>query len=259
MHSLCSRRCLGGSTEGVLYDTLSPLKLRYRFAFLFFVLFAIFGTANVVTGIFVEVASHWARKDSSSLEQVAAEKKVEVIKRLSDLFQDLDVSGDGKLTFEGMKHAMSDVSRGLVNSFHALDLEVTDVRTLFLLLDRDRKGYINLNEFLLGCFRLTGEAKTLDVMKLQYQCEWMMHNMLTIVDTLMLDRACARRTSEDTPQTQIAHHTPGGRHAPAPEVEPKLKSAVEFHHMSAFAASQQLGKLVGRTRSAPAGTVAANL
>ncbi|CAK0840778.1 unnamed protein product, partial [Prorocentrum cordatum] len=45
-------------------------------------------------------------------------------------------------------------------------------------------GYINMTEFLLGCFRLTGEAKTLDLLKLQYQSEWMMHNIMKILDAL---------------------------------------------------------------------------
>jgi len=174
----------GGVNWGELFEALSPLALHFKFVFLFFVLFAIFGAANVVTGIFVEIANHWARNDKASQEQEATEKRVTSIKRLHELFVELDPGGHGTLTFESMHEALLDVNNNLVSSFHALDLEVTDVRTLFLLLDRDRKGFINMEEFLLGCFRLKGEAKTLDVMKLQYQCEWMMHNMVNMLDII---------------------------------------------------------------------------
>ncbi|CAK0843020.1 unnamed protein product [Prorocentrum cordatum] len=83
-----------------------------------------------------------------------------------------------------MQEAIATGDDRLVSSFHALELEIMDVRTLFLLLDRDRKGYVSTDEFLLGCFRLKGEARTLDIMKLQYQCEWIMHNVLSMSDNL---------------------------------------------------------------------------
>jgi len=186
----------GGINWGVLFEALSPLAVHFRFVFLFFVLFAIFGAANVVTGIFVEIANHWARNDKASQEHGATEKRLTSIKRLQELFNELDPGGDGTLTFESMHEALLDVNNGLVSSFHALDLEVTDVRTLFLLLDRDRRGFINVEEFLLGCFRLKGEAKTLDVMKLQYQCEWIMHNMASMMN--MLNRLDALGKTESS-------------------------------------------------------------
>jgi len=174
----------GGINWGVLYEALSPLAVHFRFVFLFFVLFAIFCAANVVTGVFVEIATHWARNDKASQEQAAAEERLSTITRLQSIFNDLDPGGHGTVTLERMHEALLDAGGHLVSSFHALDLEVTDVRTLFLLLDRDRKGCVNVEEFLLGCFRLKGGAKTLDVIKLQYQCEWMMHNMVSILDIL---------------------------------------------------------------------------
>jgi len=174
----------GGINWGELFEALAPLAVHCKCVFLFYVLFAIFGAANVVTGIFVEIANHWARNDKASQEQEATEKRITSIRRLRELFDELDPGGHGTVTFESMHEALLDANGRLVSSFHALDLEVTDVRTLFLLLDRDRKGFINVEEFLLGCFRLKGEAKTLDVMKLQYQCEWIMHNMVSMMDTL---------------------------------------------------------------------------
>jgi len=217
----------GGINWGVLFEALSPLAVHFRFVFLFFVLFAIFGAANVVTGIFVEIANHWARNDKASQEHGATEKRLTSIKRLQELFNELDPGGDGTLTFESMHEALLDVNNGLVSSFHALDLEVTDVRTLFLLLDRDRRGFINVEEFLLGCFRLKGEAKTLDVMKLQYQSEWMMHNIANMLDIM---------TSRDA--WQKAEATP---HYGAEE--PSFGFTTDFRSFPALVACQQLAQL----------------
>jgi len=62
----------------------------------------------------------------------------------------------------------------------AFGLDITEVQTLFLLLDRDQKGVIDIDDFLLGCMRLKGGAKTLDVAKMQYDCEWIVHNLETL-------------------------------------------------------------------------------
>lgn len=183
----------GGVNWGDLYDALMPLGLQFRCVFLFFVLFAIFGAANVVTGIFVEIANHWSRFDTHTQLQAEMEQKVFYIRALQDLFNDLDTDGSGTLTLESMQDAIQDDR--LVNSFHALHLDLMDVRTLFLLLDRDRKGYIDIEEFLLGCFRLKGEAKTLDVMKLQYQCEWIMHNVVKLQDGMNISGVAVRPSS----------------------------------------------------------------
>ncbi|CAK0827225.1 unnamed protein product [Prorocentrum cordatum] len=229
----------GGINWGVLFATLSPLAVHFRFVFLFFVLFAIFGATGL--GIFVEIANHWARNDKASQEQAAAEKRIGSIKRLHDLFMELDPGGHGTVTFEGMLEAVLNVDKGLVSSFHALELEVTDVRTLFLMLDRDRKGYINLEEFLLGCFRLKGEAKTLDIMKLQYQSEWIMHNIANILDIL---------TSRDIPDTWRPQTSPRHDAATPTSAYQHVRAMVgtgastDFRkNFPAMVASQQLAQL----------------
>jgi hypothetical protein len=233
----------GGMDWGVLFETLSPLAVHFRFVFLFYVLFAVFGAANVVTGIFVEIANHWARNDKASREEAATEKRLGSLKSLHELFNELDPGGNGTLTLEGMHEALLDVDNRLVSSFHALELEVTDVRTLFLLLDRDRKGFINVDEFLLGCFRLKGEAKTLDVMKLQYQCEWMMHNMVNIIDILTSrDRwdKMDGRNSWDNVEAARSTRSAADTGAGAP---------TDFRNVSALTVSQQLGQVLGRSVS----------
>merc|ERR1719277_967455 len=92
----------------------------------------------------------------------------------------MDTDGSNNITVEEFKIAMKD--KRVLAYFNALKLDFTDVMTLFVLLDRDQNGEINLDEFLRGCMRLKGEAKSLDVAKLQYEAEWLMHNMGYLLD-----------------------------------------------------------------------------
>ncbi|CAK0891099.1 unnamed protein product [Prorocentrum cordatum] len=195
--------------------------------------------------IFVEIANHWALNDKASREQAATEKRHSSLKRLYHLFNDMDPGGHGTLTLEGMHEALLDENSHLVSSFHALELEVTDVRTLFLLLDRDRKGFINLEEFLLGCFRLKGEARTLDIMKLQYQCEFIMHNLVNISDVLTRRDACDTWGAAPSPRGSGAD-TPAGAHT-------------DFRNFSAAVVRQQLGEVLRKSGSAAQSSAAASL
>merc|ERR1740121_2840658 len=49
----------------------------------------------------------------------------------------------------------------------SLDLEISDVDAFFNLLDYDGNGAVDIDEFTLGCMRLKGTARSLDVARLQ--------------------------------------------------------------------------------------------
>jgi len=177
----------GGVDWGELYNVLDPLGFHFQFILLFFVLFAVFGAANVMTGIFVEIAKQWAHNDRDMQVQEELNKRVFYLRAMEELFSELDPDNTGILTLKDFQDLLMNDKR-ILHTFHALQLELMDVRTLFLLLDRDRKGFINVEEFLLGVLRLRGDAKQMDVMKLQYQTEWIMHNLGSVGETLELLR-----------------------------------------------------------------------
>merc|ERR1711874_142628 len=52
---------------------------------------------------------------------------------------------------------------------NAMKLDVSDARTLFMLMDYDQSGEVNIYEFLDACIQLHGEAQRID-MKIM-QCE----------------------------------------------------------------------------------------
>eukprot|EP00747_Dinoflagellata_sp_TGD_P179883 gnl/TRDRNA2_/TRDRNA2_31440_c0_seq1.p2 gnl/TRDRNA2_/TRDRNA2_31440_c0~~gnl/TRDRNA2_/TRDRNA2_31440_c0_seq1.p2 ORF type:complete len:127 (+),score=26.41 gnl/TRDRNA2_/TRDRNA2_31440_c0_seq1:182-562(+) len=111
-------------------------------------------------------------------------------------FEAMDHSHAGVLTVKEFHTAIQD--EGMVAYFGAFGLDITEVQTLFVLLDRDQDGTVDIEEFLLGCLRLKGEAKSLDIWKLSYESEWLISNVsrlitlveeqMRTVDELVLDR-----------------------------------------------------------------------
>merc|ERR1712192_143744 len=94
----------------------------------------------------------------------------------------------------------------MVAYWNALGLDITDAKSLFVLLDRDHTGTIDIEEFLVGMLRLKGGARSLDMAKLQMEVEWMVEAMeRLIIDTRQfgvalgfgVDEPCVN-TSEDT-------------------------------------------------------------
>merc|ERR1719364_90285 len=53
--------------------------------------------------------------------------------------------------------------------FRAIDVDVSEAKGLFRLLDLDGSGFIDAEEFLSGCLRLRGPAKALDLALLMHE------------------------------------------------------------------------------------------
>ena len=57
--------------------------------------------------------------------------------------------------------------------FATLGLDVWDAWSFFKLLDADAGGSVEIEEFLMGCLRLRGQATAIDVGKILQDQEWM--------------------------------------------------------------------------------------
>merc|ERR1712137_982143 len=62
-------------------------------------------------------------------------------------------------------------SEDIATYFSALDLNVMQVKTLFSLMDVDGNNVIDQDEFIWGCLRLKGNAKSLDVATLHLEVQ----------------------------------------------------------------------------------------
>merc|ERR1719510_347286 len=96
-------------------------------------------------------------------------------------FGEMDISETTEIT-------MNEVEQVLMQPYtHAylqsLGICVTDAWTLLKLVDKDRSGTIDLDEFIHGCMALKGEAKAVHIATLAYdQC-----NLMEALDGFMSD------------------------------------------------------------------------
>merc|ERR1712173_488569 len=99
------------------------------------------------------------------------------------VFEELDTNSSGTLTLEEFEKQMED--ENVLTFLSTLELDIDQVKTLLCLLDRDQNGEVDVDEFITGCIRLKGGAKSLDMAILQYQVEWIVYNMASLHDKLV--------------------------------------------------------------------------
>mmetsp|Transcript_44057 Transcript_44057/g.82376 ORF Transcript_44057/g.82376 Transcript_44057/m.82376 type:complete len:620 (-) Transcript_44057:182-2041(-) len=149
-------------TGGVDWNDLSkPLETSIgpimTIVFALYVAFAVLAMMNVVTGVFVESALGSARE----------EREKEVIGLVKKIFQVADHDQSGVLTWGEFSKTLEEPSN--LKYFNSLGINPREARGLFTLLDADESGSVSLQEFMQGCLRLRGQAKSIDMATLMYQ------------------------------------------------------------------------------------------
>jgi len=124
----------------------------------------------VVTAIFVDSTLTCSAGDREFVVQAQIEGKNEFIEQMDQIFDELDANDSGAITAEELENHMSDPKA--VAYFASLSLDLKQVKRLFHLIDIDKSGTIDWNEFIFGCLHLKGEAKNLDIAIIQLELRW---------------------------------------------------------------------------------------
>mmetsp|Transcript_98042 Transcript_98042/g.272808 ORF Transcript_98042/g.272808 Transcript_98042/m.272808 type:complete len:190 (-) Transcript_98042:233-802(-) len=142
---------------------MGPVPLILYIAYMAIMQFAVL---NILTGVFCQSALDSAAHDQEMMAQSMAEQKHMYIRNMRQLFKDIDDDGSGSLSVaEFMAHLHDE---GVRLYFESLDIDTSDVGTLFRLLDQDAQNELDVEEFVAGCLRIKGAAKGIDIAKLTY-------------------------------------------------------------------------------------------
>jgi hypothetical protein len=137
---------------------------------------------NIVTGIFVNAAIQCAKEDQDVAISDAMESESSYAQSLLRVFTEADIDKNGMLDTEEFDMHLED--RRVRAYLHHLGLQVDEAKGLFRLLDIGNTGKVDRKEFVLGCMRLKGPAKNVDVATLLYEnkrmCELWTHFMVYV-------------------------------------------------------------------------------
>lgn len=167
------------------HDVVLPLSQCGWWNVLFFLAYMIFiqlVVMNVVTGLFLQSAIEQAQQDQEHGIQVRLDEKEVFVTRLEQLFKELDSSNDGSISLQEFEaHLQSPHMQALLQTF---EIENADAWTLFKLLDADGGGSVDIDEFVSGCIRLKGPARSIQIAQLMYHHKWIMNQLVELQEGL---------------------------------------------------------------------------
>jgi Ca2+-binding EF-hand superfamily protein len=152
---------LGGIDWGEVSTPLMDVGGIMFCLFMFYIFFVLLAVLNIITGVFVDNAVETAKSQRDFIIQRAREQDHQWAQSMKQLFIEMDEDESGTVSWMEMESHFQDLHvQGL---FSMLGLNPTDLAQLFKLIDDDESGEVNIDEFLDGCLRLRGEAKSVDV------------------------------------------------------------------------------------------------
>eukprot|EP00929_Paragymnodinium_shiwhaense_P037460 TRINITY_DN19957_c0_g2_i1.p1 TRINITY_DN19957_c0_g2~~TRINITY_DN19957_c0_g2_i1.p1 ORF type:complete len:834 (+),score=224.93 TRINITY_DN19957_c0_g2_i1:319-2820(+) len=116
--------------------------------FSMYIAFVLLALMNVVTSVFVESALKSALDDQASF----------IHQNIKELTRHIP---HGHLSYEMFQEMLPRPQ--MQHLLKAIDVDVSEARGIFDLLDFNSSGYVDAEEFTLGCLKLRGGAKALDV------------------------------------------------------------------------------------------------
>mmetsp|Transcript_81837 Transcript_81837/g.212996 ORF Transcript_81837/g.212996 Transcript_81837/m.212996 type:complete len:603 (+) Transcript_81837:96-1904(+) len=167
--------CFWSITGGVSWESavlpLSDLHPVWVALFVVYVCFMQLAVLNVLTGVFCQNAIESAEHDQEMVTQNMLAEKKRLVSQLLRIFEDIDMDKSGSITIQEFRHVLS--NSDMQAYLTGLGLDTSDAWTLFKLIDLDGGNTIEVDEFVMGCLRLRGQAKGVDMAKLEYEHRWM--------------------------------------------------------------------------------------
>lgn len=193
----------GGVDWHEVWQILDVLGWGYRGVFLLYICFSFLTLLNVVTAVFIEGTMMRCTSDRGLVVQSELMAKRDFLMAMRKVFQELDVDEDGGITVEELRGRMQEPEIGAY--FSQLGVDSDQVGKLFLLLDRDKSGTLDPEEFIFGCLKLRGAAKNLDVAVLHQEVQWI-HETLEVVVAYLKPAGLRNAGASYAPRLSGASH-----------------------------------------------------
>eukprot|EP00930_Biecheleria_cincta_P081214 TRINITY_DN6998_c0_g3_i1.p1 TRINITY_DN6998_c0_g3~~TRINITY_DN6998_c0_g3_i1.p1 ORF type:complete len:1165 (+),score=209.90 TRINITY_DN6998_c0_g3_i1:78-3572(+) len=201
-----------GILWGELYNSLAGIHWFYSVIFVAFMTFSIVIVANTTASFLFRLQKQAFEQERTSNIQNEIEASEAFLQQMIEVFQEFDLNSNGAISWAEFELALDDTR---MNAFLAtVDLRVHDAKKLFDILDTDCTGAVEIDEFVFGCWRLKGGAKSTDIVKIEMELEHVKpvllenRNLLRAVgEKLGVEMAAVRSLLQDSRSAQEGSKT----------------------------------------------------
>jgi len=126
-----------------------------------YIFFVVIGVLNVLTGVFVERATELSGLDKDLVIQSQLKRNKQFLTEMTKIFHAADVDKTGTLSWHDFRDYLQDETVQAYLSTQQLD--AFDARTLFDQLKHGERDEISMDDFLIGCQHLKGQAREVEL------------------------------------------------------------------------------------------------
>jgi hypothetical protein len=175
------KAAFGGEDWGQFLGVLQQVGIEAAALFLVYMACMLMAILNVITGVFVDHTMQSVREDHDLVIQEQLIEEESSVNHLKNLFQVIvaethgtDIPGTCSEKPSDLMINEEDFNNIIMHDqvrayFTVLGLDAAHAKGLYKLLDIDSNGEVSLEEFVVGCLRLKGEAKAVDVATIMYE------------------------------------------------------------------------------------------
>jgi len=128
---------------------------------------------NLVLGIYVRQVTAIGREYDVEVETRALRSGENAISRLRDFMEEFDLDNDGCISPEELKEGIQthaeELSQMGISGVHLLQLHGT--------LDANKKGHVDIGEFLIAVLKKNGASKTIDMLSIDFRQKSFLRNI----------------------------------------------------------------------------------
>lgn len=151
-------------SEGVVRHVAQ--KQPYVMPFLLLVvIISVFGLLTIIIGVVCENTLSTASRDLLKLKARQDKERKQIFTQLQELFVIMDADGSGTLSLDEVELAIQKPE--IYNKLKMIDFPVDEPGNVFELLDYNNSGELTIEEFISGCVRMKGTAKSKDLLVAQ--------------------------------------------------------------------------------------------
>jgi len=172
----------GGINWWDVWSLLTVCDPAYGWIFAIYMILMTLMVLNIITGIFVNNALEMAESNREFVLEAQMEKKKALFAHLRKLFRDLDRDGSDTVSRAELENFIT--SPDAQATFNALALDGEGVVAFFDLLDVDGSEELEIEEFVMGCMRLSRDVKTLEIVLLLHGNKRLILDLTTAVNRL---------------------------------------------------------------------------
>merc|ERR1719440_2224322 len=152
------------------------------FFFMAFGMVSTYGLLNLVVSVIVEQTLTAARSNESRVRAKEEQLKKAELAGLKEIFEMSDKDGSGELDVNEFLTALEDEE--ILWKMRSLDLPIDDAARLFTVIDGEGNRALTMQEFIEGCTKLIGQARSRDLLAITAQADALSKKMDSLSEEL---------------------------------------------------------------------------